>query len=85
MFWKTPCSLFFASCCCPSRLAFLISLISLSKVENPLLCPSAGNRHLDLGTDLIAVRSKEGFKKEKELLSQPMIRCPCIILRRTCI
>lgn len=59
--------------------------ISFSKVENALLCPSAGNRHLDLGTDLIAVRSKEGFKKEEESLSQPMIWCPCIILGRSCI
>lgn len=58
--------------------------ISFSKVD-PLQCPSAGNRHLDLGTDLIAVRSKEGFKKEEESLSQPMIWCPCMILGRSCI
>lgn len=29
--------------------------------------PSAGTGHLDLGTDLITVRSQEGFKEEGDL------------------
>lgn len=37
------------------------------EVEALLLCPSAGTGHLDLGTDLITVRSQEGFKEEGDL------------------
>lgn len=41
-----------------------------------LLCPSAGTGHLDLSTDLITVRPKEGFKEEGEPLSGSLIWPP---------
>lgn len=46
------------------------------EVEALLLCPSAGTSRLDLSTDLITVRSKEGFKEEGELLGGSMILPP---------
>lgn len=38
--------------------------------------PLAGTDHLDLSTDLIIVRSKEGFKVEGELLGGSVILPP---------